>query len=151
LQICQFCSRRMKHCLQNRLQITTNDFLGAAIGNSWRIHWRDQRGGVAANGAGAAARTRIAYNSVVTGIATNAREPLRGNGSLRARPSYCRYHYVLSPFMFCAKQGDIQDGPMVPASQNINFFVRSTPWSSPSRRSDVQEGPIHVALGLWGN
>src|SRR6266853_5686015 len=26
---------RMKHRLQNRLQVTTDDFLGAAIGNSW--------------------------------------------------------------------------------------------------------------------
>ena len=25
----------MKHRLQNRLQATTDDFLGAAIGNSW--------------------------------------------------------------------------------------------------------------------
>ena len=28
----------MKHCLQNRLQVTTDDFLGAAIGNSWHSH-----------------------------------------------------------------------------------------------------------------
>ena len=25
----------MKHCLQNRLQVTTDDFLSAAICNSW--------------------------------------------------------------------------------------------------------------------
>jgi hypothetical protein len=35
---------------------------------------------------------------VVTGVAPNAREPLRGNGSLRARPSYGRYHTSTSCF-----------------------------------------------------